>query len=320
MTRPPAAIAIVSPGAGRARGGNRTTALRWAKHLRALGHGVSLRGAWQGARAELLIALHAGKSADSIARFRAALPSTPIVVAGTGTDIYQEDAAVTSSLRAADAIVVLQPLGVDALPPDVRERARVIYQSMPRPAAAPEPERDAFGIVVAAHLRAVKDPLLAARAARRLPASSRARVLLLGDLLEEGLREELEQEQADNPRFEWGGARSRCATLEAIARSRLVVSSSLLEGGPNVVTEALALDRPVLASDIDGHRGLLGEDYPGLFPVGDDEALAALIQRAESDRAWYAELRAACRERSWITEPATERKAWARLIDELSSA
>jgi len=173
---------------------------------------------------------------------------------------------------------------------------------------------------VIANLRPVKDPLLAARAARLLPEASAIRVLLVGGLLDEGLRPELEREREENARFRWLGARPRRATLERIAASRLLVSTSYAEGGGEVVSEALAHSVPVLATDIPGSRGMLRGDYPGLFPVGDASALAELLRRAETDRAFLTELSRRCRERAAIADPERETWRWKALLGELGSA
>jgi hypothetical protein len=74
----------------------------------------------------------------------------------------------------------------------------------------------------------------------------------------------------------------------------------------------------VISSRISGSIGLLGADYPGYFAVGDTEALAHLLTRAETDRAFYHSLRQACAERREIVDPANERRSWARLLEELS--
>ena len=48
---------------------------------------------------------------------------------------------------------------------------------------------------------------------------------------------------------------------------------------------------PVLASRISGNVGLLGEDYPGYFPLEDEKALARLIERAAADPGFYRTLK-----------------------------
>jgi glycosyltransferase involved in cell wall biosynthesis len=65
-----------------------------------------------------------------------------------------------------------------------------------------------------------------------------------------------------------------------------------MEGGANVVCEALRIGVPVLASRISGNVGLLGPAYAGYFPLEDEKALARLVVRAASDKAFYRRLKA----------------------------
>jgi putative glycosyltransferase (TIGR04348 family) len=296
------------------------TALRWAAHLRALGRRVFLSEDWRDRECAPLIVLHAEKGAPAALRFARAHPDRPLVVACAGTDVYGEGKPAPrtlEALRVATRIVVLQPHAPQALPAELRERSRVIHQSVRVPPGQPAPASGSFDVCVIAHLRAVKDPLLAARASRRLRAGSAVRVVLVGGVLDEALAEEARGEERSNRRFRWLGALDRAATLATLARSRLCVSSSRHEGGSNAVSEALALDVPVLATAIPGNAGLLGEDHPGLFPVGDAGALAGLLERAEGEPSFYEELRARGRARAWTTAPELERRAWQELLDEL---
>ena len=140
--------------------------------------------------------------------------------------------------------------------------------------------QDAFVACVVGHLRPVKDPFLAAEAARLVPASSRLRVLQVGAALSEDMRSRAEAEQALDRRYRWLGALARRETLRTIASSHVLVVSSRMEGGANVVAEAVMASTPVLATRIDGTIGMLGAQYPGYFAVGDARALAALLERA----------------------------------------
>ena len=292
--------------------------LRWAARLRQLGFRVFLEEQWSGRPCALLVALHARKSHDSLVRFRAF--GAPTVVAATGTDVYGDappDETVLDSLRNASRIVVLQELGLAALPPDVRDKARVVWQSVTPPSVRRAPANDVFEVCVLAHLRPVKDPLLAARAARLLPEESRLRVLLLGGLRDPALGPGLERERAENPRFEWLGARRRGEALWFLSGARALVATSRHEGGPNAISEALALHLPILCTAIPGALGLVGADHPATFPAGDAPALARLLERLEEDGVFRATLAERSRARAWITEPERERQAWQALVEEL---
>jgi putative glycosyltransferase (TIGR04348 family) len=297
------------------------TALRWARILRKRGWHVVMGESWDGRDCDLLIALHARRANTSAVRFKRKHPDLPMIVAATGTDVFTDVAdsgEAAESFGLATRIVVLQPRSIDKLPEDAREKARIVYQSVTSP-----PDRckarptDAFEVVSIAHLRPVKDPLRPAFAARLLPAASRIRVVHLGGLIDEFMKDELETEQRENPRFRWQGEGTRASTLEALARAHLFVSSSRHEGGANVVSEALAVGTPILATAIPGSLGLLGDDYPGVFPVEGTQQLADLMLRAETDPDFYRALEEACRERRHLTEPARELESWRELLTEV---
>lgn len=315
-------IAIVTPAPPGSRKGNRVTAVRWARLLRQLGHRARVcqehpRGRW-----DVLVALHARRSAGAVDAFRRARPGLPVVVALTGTDLYDDirtDPRAQRSLELATRLVVLQPLAVDELPRHLRAKARVIYQSAEAPRAAPGPRAGHFDVCVLGHLRGVKDPLLAAAASRRLPPSSRLRVLHAGAALDPGAGEGARAEAAANPRYRWLGELPRWRALRVLARSRLLVLTSRLEGGANVVSEAIAASVPVVSSHIPGSVGILGADYPGYFPAGDAGALAALLARAEGDADFYAALARRCRRLRPLVRPERERESWRRLLRELQT-
>jgi len=172
-------VCMVTPAPPRSLTGNRVTALRWARLLGQLGHRVTVAEEYDGQACDVMVALHARKSARSIERLTEERPDTPIVLALTGTDLYRDGRPCPTtklSLQLAKAIVVLQPEGLREVPEWARARARAIVQSAEAVHAQP-PRRDAFEVALLAHLRPVKDPFRAAMAARLLPARSRVRVL-----------------------------------------------------------------------------------------------------------------------------------------------
>jgi glycosyltransferase involved in cell wall biosynthesis len=216
--------------------------------------------------------------------------------------------------------VVLQPLAIEALPAPYRPLARVVHQSVPKPQRRPHPETGFFQVCVLGHLRRVKDPFRAAKAARRLPPSSTVKVLHAGRALSTSMAERAREEMRRNPRYRWLGDMSHGHAVHLLGRSRVLVLSSRAEGGANVISEALAWQVPVLASRIPGTVGLLGADYPGYFEVGDTRALATLLDRAETEPEFLEVLQAACARRSWLVDPVLERRAWRLLLEEVCSA
>ena len=166
------------------------------------------------------------------------------------------------------------------------------------------------------HLRPVKDPFRTALAARHLRSSSRIRITHLGAALSDGMARRAQAEMARNPRYRWLGDLPRGEALRILARSRLLALTSRLEGGANVVSEALAAGVPVVSSRIAGSIGILGSDYPGYFPVGKTHALTALLSRLENDPEFYRSLKERCRRLARLTTPARERRTWKQLLQE----
>jgi putative glycosyltransferase (TIGR04348 family) len=317
-------IFMACPASPRSRKGNRVTALRWARILQNLGHHVTIGREYTQQRCNLLVALHARRSYPSIRTFRRLFAQAPLIVALTGTDLYRDirtSKHAQQSLQLADRLIVLQPCGVDELPAAVRGKARVIYQSVtPRHKRRGDMRKagnPTFDVCVLGHLRHEKDPLRAALALRLLPASSAVRVTHAGQALSPALAHRARVAMAGDPRYRWLGEVPRWRARRLLARSHALVLSSRMEGGANVVSEALAEGVPVLASHIPGNVGLLGAGYPGYYPVGDTPALARLLNRAASDVAFYGQLVQWCAGLKPLVEPARERQAWNNLLREL---
>jgi putative glycosyltransferase (TIGR04348 family) len=310
-------IGIVTPAPPHSYAGNSVTALRWQDLLRELGHKVEVTQAYTGQPWNVLVALHARKSAPAIERCASDRPNVPIVLALTGTDLYPD---LTTSgvsphiLELAARFVVLQPLGVQQLPTHFRPRARVIFQSVP-PLPVAKPRTDVFEVALLTHLRPVKDPFRLAEAVHLLPPGSAIRVLHLGAPLQPEMAERARQEMEANPRYCWLGEVPRTEALRILARCRLLALTSWHEGGANVISEAIAASVPVVSSRIPGSIGLLGPDYPGYFTPGDTRELADLLNRLERNEGGLLDdLRRRCAELRPLFEPARERESWRALL------
>lgn len=300
------------------RNGNVVTSERWRRFFEELGHRVSISRDADDEPCDILIAFNASKNRQTIRDARNSGVARRIVICLTGTDLYidlKHEPTAQDVLYLADQLVVLQPMALSELPPALRHKTMVIFQSALPPTFAAEKDPDHFDVCVIAHLREVKDPLRTARAARLLPAGSRIRVFHAGAALSAELAREAAREAGENPRFHWLGELDRERTAEVLLRSRIMVISSLNEGGANVISEAVVSDIPVIGSDIPCTRGLLGHDYPGLFPARDTEMLAELLFRAETDQAYYHELSATCRREKFKFDPALEKDSLKQLLD-----
>ena len=302
-------VAIASPALSRENNGNWQTARRWSLFLRDA-YEVEVLREWDASMPapDLLIALHARRSAASVAAF--AKTGRPVVLVLTGTDLYRDiatDADAQRSLELASHLVLLQPSGLKLLPSRLQARARVIYQSAPMltPHRFP-PVRRFHDIGMVGHLRQEKDPLTFIRAAS-LVTEPRARLVHIGNALDPALGEAAAN--AKGPHYQWLGGMPHSEARQRLKRCHAMAITSVMEGGANVIIEAVTSGVPVLASDIDGNRGMLGDGYPGYFPVGDAAALARLIDRSIADRDWYALLRQHCERRAALFAPAVERRA-----------
>jgi glycosyltransferase involved in cell wall biosynthesis len=218
----------------------------------------------------------------------------------------------------ATRLVVLQEAGLLELEPALREKTLVIHQSVPALACRRRaPDAPPAEIVMIGHLRAEKDPLTFMRAAALLHGSG-ARMTHIGGALEPALGERARATERSSPHYRWLGHLPHAAAMETLKQSDLMAITSLMEGGAHVIIEAILCGVPVLASDIAGNRGMLGDDYAGYFPVGDSGALARMIEKARSDPGYYALLRAQCETRAALFLPEREQAAVLQLLDNLA--
>ena len=306
MPRP--SVCIVTPALADANNGNWQTARRWAQMLR--GHyRVALTDRWQGEAADVLVALHARRSAASIERWSRERPQAPLVVVLTGTDLYRDiqiDASAQRSLDLADRLVVLHERAVADLPVQHRAKAVACLQSTTARVPLAKSSRHLRAVMVG-HLRDEKAPRTYFEAARRL--AHRRDILLdhIGDALDPVLGAEARELQRARANYRWLGALPHAATRRRIQGADVLVHTSRIEGGAHVVMEAIRSGTPVLATRIAGNVGMLGADYAGYVEPGDADGLASLIERCRDEPAILDALRAQCEARAPLFEPARER-------------
>jgi hypothetical protein len=308
-------ICMVTPAPPRSLTGNRVTALRWARLLGQLGHRVTVVEEYDGQACDLMVALHARKSARSIERLAEEKPGTPIVLALTGTDLYRDVRACAMtklSLQLAAAIVVLQPEGLREVPDWARARTRgdrAVGGARPRPAAAPgrlrgraaRPPAPGEGPLPRGHGRAPAPGALA-----------RARPARGGDPRPD-LDERARSEESSNPRYRWLGEMPRWRALRVMARSRLLVITSRSEGGS---------ERPLGGAGFGRARALVAHPrvhrpprrrLSGALRGGRHARPGRALRARGVGRRVPRHLTSWCRRLAPLVEPARERKAWREL-------
>ncbi len=312
-TRP--RVVIVSPALAQANNGNWHTASRWSRMLGSDCR-IGILDAWRGEPCDLLIALHARRSAASVDAVARAHPHKPLVLVLTGTDLYRDihsDTSAQRSLQQATHLVVLQGQGVDELPVALRAKCSVIHQSAPRLRPVAPPQR-VLHVVSVGHLRDEKDPATFMRAAVRLRERGDIRFVQIGDGLDPALGAAAQRTQAECPNYRWTGGLPRAVARQHIRRAQVLVNTSRMEGGAQVILEAVQSSTAVVASRIAGNVGMLGAGHAGYFELGDDAGLAKLIARSRGEPAFLAMLRAQTVARSPWFEPAEEQRRLHQLI------
>lgn len=311
-------LCLVTPALASANNGNWQTASRWARML-SRHYRVRLMASWQGGDEDLMVALHARRSAPSIQAWAQQLPPRPLVVVLTGTDLYRDihcDADAQRSLAQADRLVVLHEGAPLDVPAEVRHKVRVCFQSCSARQPLEKSTRVLRALMVG-HLRDEKDPRTLFAAARLLRDRADIAIDHIGQPLVEALGREAGQTALDCPRYRWLGALAHESTRRRIQRAHVLVHASRMEGGAHVVMEAVRSGTPVIASRISGNVGMLGADYPGYFEPGDAAGLAQLLRRCRDDAAMLTRLRAACDARAPLFEPSHERQTLLDLLDHL---
>lgn len=318
MSHPLPVVAIVTPYLAEANNGNWRTAHRWQGLLHE-DFEIIVQNAWlptDARKVDALIVLHALRSAESARHFRAQHPDKPLIVTLTGTDLYRDlkvSTGAQATVAMADALVVLQEDAIVHVPREFRHKTHVIFQSA-KPLRPAKKKRGTLNCVVVGHLRAEKDPETIFRLVESLPDSLPIRILHIGVPLDEKLAARARRISESNPHYHWAGPLAHGLTRAAIKRADLLIHPSLMEGGANVIVEAISSGTPVVASHMSGNIGMLGREYPGYFPVGDVLALNVLLTQCLENANFLSRLNTACAARAKLFLPETERAKLRRMI------
>ncbi len=319
-------VVIVSPALAAANNGNWQTARRWAGFLGEK-YRIRITQAWpdgvSSADDQVLLALHARRSAASAKAWAQAHPGRGLAVVLTGTDLYRDiavDASAQLSLTLAQRLVVLQTLGLQSLPTHHRAKAQAIFQSVSTRQTLPKTTRH-LRVVMVGHLRTEKSPQTLFEAAHLLQGDPRILIDHIGEASDPALGMQARATAATCPNYRWLAGLPHAATRAHIQRAHLLVHPSAMEGGAHVVMEAVCSGTPVLASRIDGNVGMLGDDYAGYFDWGDAQGLARLLRACADARNPHdqllAALKAQCARRAPLFAPQAEQAALLNLVDEL---
>ncbi len=315
-------ISLITPALPHSRAGNRATAIRWKNILQDLGHRVYVNTQYDEKVYDLMVGLHAWRSASSIKSFHKNNPDKPLIVAMTGTDLYKfiktHPKPTLHSIKIADQLVSLHDLAYLAIPKYAWKKMNVIHQSAKPLVRAKKKAKKFFDVCVIGHLREEKDPLRAAYAVRKLPADSRIRVKQYGKAHSEQWAKRAIQEMKKNERYRWYGEIPHWKIRKQYASADVMVLSSRMEGGANVISEACVAGLPSIASNIPGSIGLLGKNYPGYYEVGDTQALRKLLLRVEQDEKFLKKLAFAAKKKANLFTYAKEKQGWKRLLKKIS--
>lgn len=253
---------------------------------------------------------------DAYGAMRAAQRAgVPLVVGARGSDLRVRDAIsrrlTRPVLHAAQRILVVsEDLGRVAVRDYGADPARIraipngcdaaIFHPQPREAA-----RSALGLDAAAELVVYVGRLVPEKGLRELldavrtlaPQRPRLQLALIGD---GPMRAELEGRLAADPslRVALPGALGPQEVARWMAASDLVTLPSYSEGHPNVLVEALACGRPVVATPVGGIPEVVDTDCGVLVPARDPAALAAGLADV-LDRGWDASALARRFSRDW---------------------
>ncbi|BCS55038.1 glycosyltransferase [Geobacter sp. SVR] len=213
----------------------------------------------------------------------------PLVITVTGSDIYDDalrgHLSTTRALARADSIVcfsVTEAEQVAAHFPGVARRCAIIPQGVECRAesicSACRPDDKPFVLLPAA-LRPVKNIESAIRATEGIRMNgSPLRLLIAGGVIDRAYAATIFDLISRSSWVRWLGEVPYHEMGALYREAGVVLNTSLYEGMPNCLMEAMALGRPVLAVDIPGNRSLIRHGETGWLYAGEEGLRDRLVE------------------------------------------
>ena len=317
-------IIIHSPFPRNTTQGNTVTADRLEQILTEDDYNIRMSAVnYNGPPAKCLIALNAWRSADMVKAYRAFYPKGKVIIIITGSDINNPDildehSTTRKTMATADALVMLHDIELPRLPKDLQQKCHVIRPSVALPGnIAHQPTaNNGFEAIMSGNLRPVKNPYLPISAARLLPTlpeSSGIHISSYGSTSGEIKKAVISaSDELDN--YQWHGQLPHEKMLHQMQHAHVLLNTSIGEGGANAICEAITMGLPVIASNIKGNKGMLGPDYAGYFPDGDEKALSAFLVMVATNRPFYEMLKEQIKKRAPLFTYAHESAQWLKLV------
>ncbi|HIJ87096.1 MAG TPA: glycosyltransferase family 4 protein [Desulfuromonadales bacterium] len=297
-------IALIAPYSIGPRRGNITTVSRISRLLRQAGAELLVLPADAVTAAEmeqqltsftpqLLHGFHA-RYCGGLTRHLAANFNVPSVLTFTGSDVYdpllRKHPDTITAIEAASAVVCFhesEAAEVVRSFPLAAKKITVIAQSIEELPVNSAVNfgfaHDAFVLLLPAAFRLVKQiefPLLALKSlADQLPA---IRLVIAGGIIDQDYAATIRCLLDDAPFATWLGEIPREQMGALYTRADVVLNCSHSESMPNTLLEAMALGRPVLASDIPGNRTVVQHGDTGLL-YHDQESFRQCVIRLAMD-------------------------------------
>ena len=261
--------------------GNTTTAYRIVERLQQAGHHAIAMHTDTPPHADVQISLHVLKTAAASEYF-VKNNRGRLFICLTGTDMnggFEQNPKLSEqTIDLAEKLVVAHPACLPQIPDRWRAKTVVIYPSVTLPElnTIATPAAPLFTCI--GHLRPVKAPHLMHSAIQEIPQADLI-AASIGNAYDVTDGQQALLNARQDARYRWQGGFDRKTALEWMDASLATINSSISEGGANTVIEAIQLRVPVLATNIPGNRGFLGDDYSGYFETGRSDQLAELMRR-----------------------------------------